>query len=81
MVDGYVLVDGKRDAILEIKTSHDFDKWKDENGLPTNVPMGYMLQASLYAELAGLDRIVFAVGFLKDPEDYLRPNSWKPSPR
>ena len=79
MVDGYVLVDGKRDSILEIKTSHDREKWMDENGLPTNVPMTYMLQASLYAELAGLDRIVFAVGFLKDPEDFLRPNSWKPS--
>ena len=79
MVDGYVLIDGKRDAILEIKTSHDKDKWIDENGGLTNVPMTYMLQASLYAELAGLDRIVFVVGFLNDPEDYLRPNSWKPS--
>ena len=79
MVDGYVQIDGKRDSILEIKTSHDKDKWLDENGEPTNVPMTYMLQASLYAELAGLDRIVFVVGFLKDPEDFLRPNSWKPS--
>ena len=79
MVDGYILVDGKRDSILEIKTSHDKDKWLDGNGQPTNVPMTYMLQASLYAELAGLDRIVFVVGFLKDPEDFLRPNSWKPS--
>ena len=79
MVDGYVLIDGKRDSILEIKTSHDKEKWLDENGLPTVVPMTYMLQASLYAELAGLDRIVFVVGFLNDPEDYLRPNSWKPN--
>ena len=38
-----------------------------------------MLQASLYAELAGLDRIVFAVGFLKDPEDFVRPNLWVPT--
>lgn len=79
MVDGYVLIDGKRTAVLEIKTSHDKEKWLDAEGLPTNVPMTYMLQASLYAELAGLDRIVFVVGFLKDPEDFLRPNSWKPS--
>ena len=79
LVDGYVLVDGKRDSILEIKTSHDKDKWLDENGELTNVPMTYMLQASLYAELAGLDRIVFAVGFLKDPEDFVRPNLWAPT--
>ena len=79
LVDGYVLVDGKRDSILEIKTSHDKDKWLDENGGLTNVPMTYMLQASLYAELAGLDRIVFAVGFLKDPEDFVRPNLWVPN--
>ena len=79
LVDGYVLVDGKRDSILEIKTSHDKDKWLDENGELTNVPMTYMLQASLYAELAGLDRIVFAVGFLKDPEDFVRPNLWVPT--
>ena len=79
MVDGYVLVDGKRDSILEIKTTHDREEWLDESGRPTNVPMAHMLQASLYAELAGLDRIVFVVGFLKDPEDYIRPNSWKPT--
>ena len=79
LVDGYVLVDGKRDSILEIKTSHDKDKWLDENSGLTNVPMTYMLQASLYAELAGLDRIVFAVGFLKDPEDFVRPNLWVPN--
>ena len=79
LVDGYVLVDGVRDSILEIKTSHDKDKWLDENGELTNVPMTYMLQASLYAELAGLDRVVFAVGFLKDPEDFVRPNLWVPT--
>ena len=79
MVDGYVLIDGKRDSILEIKTSHEKEKWLDEKGQMTNVPMTYMLQASLYAELAGLKKIVFVVGFLKDPEDYVRPNSWKPS--
>ena len=77
LVDGYVLVDGKRDAILEIKTSHEKEDWLDENGLPTKVPMTYILQASLYAELAGLKKIVFVVGFLKDPEDYLRVNSWQ----
>jgi hypothetical protein len=37
-----------------------------------------MLQASLYAELSGLDRIVFLVGFLES-HDYDRPKSWAPS--
>ena len=79
LVDGYVQVDGSRDSILEIKTSHDREAWRDDDGGFTKVPMTYMLQASLYAELAGLDRIVFAVGFLNDPDDYARPNSWRPS--
>ena len=79
LVDGYVLVDGKRDSILEIKTSHDMEKWKDEEGGYTNVPMSYMLQASLYAELSHLDRIIFLVGFLEEP-DYDRPKQWVPNP-
>jgi hypothetical protein len=77
MVDGYIQVDGKRDTILEIKTSHDREKWKDDKGGYTNVPMGYMLQASLYAELSNLDRVLFLVGFLDEP-DYDRPKQWVP---
>ena len=79
MVDGYIQVDGKRDTILEIKTSHDRTKWEDGNGGYTNVPMSYMLQASLYAELSNLDRIVFLVGFLEEG-DYDRPKLWAPTP-
>ncbi|MBR2348067.1 MAG: YqaJ viral recombinase family protein [Candidatus Methanomethylophilaceae archaeon] len=79
MVDGYIQVDGKRDTILEIKTSRDREGWLDEDGGYTNVPMSYMLQASLYAELSNLDRIVFLVGFLEEP-DYARPKAWVPSP-
>lgn len=79
MVDGYIQVDGRRDTILEIKTSHDREKWDDGNGGYTNVPMSYMLQASLYAQLSNLDRIVFLVGFLEE-EDYARPKSWAPTP-
>ena len=78
MVDGYIQIDGKRDTILEIKTSHDREKWLDEDGGYTNFPMTYMLQASLYAELSHLDRIVFLVGFLEDP-DYDRPGQWVPN--
>ena len=79
MVDGYVQKDGRRSAILEIKTSHDYEKWLDEDGGCTVVPDSYMLQASLYAELSNLDRIVFVVGFLKE-EDYSRTMFWKPTP-
>ncbi|MDR1404562.1 MAG: YqaJ viral recombinase family protein [Candidatus Methanoplasma sp.] len=78
LVDGYVVVNGKRDSILEIKTSHEREKWKDADGELTNVPTEYILQASLYAELANLDRIVFAVGFLED-SDYDRPKLWCPT--
>ena len=79
MVDGYVRIDGKRSAILEIKTASDRTKWLDSDGGYTQVPMAYMLQASLYARLSNLDRIVFVVGFLEDP-DYDRPAQWVPSP-
>lgn len=78
LVDGYVAYGGKRQAILEIKTSHDQDKWLDSDGKVTVIPQTYMMQAGLYAELSGLDRIVFAVGFLKD-EDYEHPELWTPS--
>ena len=79
MVDGYIQLDGKRKYILEIKTSGDREKWRDEQGGLTNVPMSYMLQASLYAQLSNLDKIVFLVGFLEEP-DYDRPKQWVPTP-
>lgn len=78
LVDGYIKVDGKRYAILEIKTANSTSGWIDENGDFTRVPEGYYLQASLYAELAGLDRIVFAVGFPKD-EEYDHPETFVPN--
>jgi hypothetical protein len=37
-----------------------------------------MLQASLYAELSNLDKIVFLVGFLEEV-DYSRPKQWVPN--
>jgi len=78
LVDGYVTVEGKRNAILEIKTSGDREMWTDENGDYTVVAEQYMLQASLYAELSRLDKIVFLVGFL-DEDDYDRPKFWTPN--
>lgn len=41
-------------------------------------PPDYLLQAGLYAELSGLDEIIFAVGFLEE-DDYQRPSFWVPS--
>lgn len=77
MVDGYVVIDGRRSAILEIKTSNDRSRWEDGEGGVSNIPTSYMLQASLYARLSNLDTIVFAVGFLEEP-DYDRPKQWVP---
>lgn len=77
MVDGYIRVNGVRRAILEIKTSNDRTKWEGPNGDISAVPENYMLQASLYAELANLDEIVFAVGFLNEG-DYDEPEKWTP---
>ncbi len=73
LVDGYVRLNGSRKAILEIKTSSHRDDWADGK-----IPEGYLLQASLYAELAGLNTIVFAVGFLED-SDYDHPDEWEPN--
>jgi len=78
LVDGYVTVDGVRNSILEIKTSGEREKWQDENGNYNVVTEQYMLQASLYAELSRLDKIVFLVGFLDDA-DYDRPKLWVPN--
>ncbi len=72
LVDGYIRINGSRRAVLEIKTSSHRDAWEDGK-----IPEGYLLQASLYAELSGLDTIVFAVGFLED-EDYDNPKDWIP---
>lgn len=77
MVDGYIVLDGKRDSILEIKTSSSRDKWLDSDGNITQVPEAYIMQAALYAELAGLNRIVFLVGFLEE-DVYVRPKTWVP---
>jgi hypothetical protein len=77
LVDGYVNADGHRDAVLEIKTSSSREKWDDGSGGYTKVPEQYMLQASLYAELSNLDKVVFLVGFLEE-SDYSRPKQWVP---
>ena len=77
MVDGYIDLNRERYAILEIKTCGKRSTWFDENGNRT-IPPSYNLQASLYAELSGLERIVFAVGFLGE-EDYAHPELFVPT--
>jgi len=79
LVDGYLAYDGNRQAILEIKTAHDKGRWLDADGQVSIVPESYMMQAGLYAQLSGLNRIVFAVAFLED-DDYARPGTWIPTP-
>lgn len=79
MVDGYITSNGKRSAILEIKTASSRDAWLDENGNFTRAPEKYIMQASLYAILSGLQKIVFAVGFPKEDE-YDHPDTFIPGP-
>ena len=76
LVDGFIGLDGRRYAILEIKTSSDRSGWYDENG-GIRIPEGYYLQASLYAQLSRLNRIVFAVAFLEE-SDYDHPELFVP---
>ena len=77
-VDGYVLNNGSRNAVLEIKTASSRESLEDDSGDYANVPMSYMWQASLYAGLSNLDKIVFLVGFLEE-SDYNRPKQWVPN--
>ena len=77
MVEGYIIYNGERAAVLEIKTAGDKEKWLDENGNIAKVPENYLYQASLYATLGGLERIVFAVGFLTEG-DYDDPKGFVP---
>jgi len=77
MVDGYVLINGKRVAVLEIKTVSREDKWIDEFGRRNKVPVNYLLQASLYSKLSGIAKIVFVAGFLRE-KHYEDLHSWAP---
>ena len=77
MVDGYVIAERKRYAVLEVKTAGDRSAWTDDGEI-SKVPESYVMQASLYAELSGIDTIVFAVGFLEE-HDYEEPSTWIPS--
>lgn len=75
MVDGYITADGKRHAVLEIKTANSRAEWT-ENGKICKAPIEYIMQISLYAKLSKLDKMVFAVAFLEE-SDYNNPSGWK----
>ena len=77
LVDGYIGLKGRRYAILEIKTSSKRSDWFNEDG-SNKIPEGYYLQASLYAVLSNLERIVFAVAFLEE-SDYDNPENYIPT--
>lgn len=77
MVDGWVDLDGKHAAVLEIKTASNRSDWfgpDDEEIVPPN----YLLQTSLYCDLSGMRKIVFVVGFPEE-EDYEAPEGWVPN--
>lgn len=76
LVDGYVTENGKRVAVLEIKTMNR-QKWDEDFGETPGVPEEYLMQAGLYTRLSGLDRMVFAIALLNE-EDYRVPDKWVP---
>lgn len=70
----YLSVDenGNIDAVLEMKTSKRVEDWKD------GVPEYYAVQASLYAYLLGVDKVIMVASFLED-KDYENPEAFVPS--
>ena len=77
MVDGYITQNGKRIAVLEIKTMNR-NRWEEEKGDVPDVPQEYLMQAGLYTKLSGLSKMIFAIALL-DEEDYRVPDKWVPS--
>ena len=77
LVDGYITQNGKRIAVLEIKTMNR-NRWEEEKGDVPDVPLEYLMQAGLYTKLSGLSKMIFAIALL-DEEDYRVPDKWVPS--
>lgn len=67
----YLLCDktGKPLAVLEMKTSKRVEDWVED------IPEYYALQATLYAHLLGVDRVIMVASFL-DPSDYEAPENF-----
>lgn len=70
----YLSVDenGNIDAVLEMKTSKRVEDWGND------VPEYYAVQASLYAYLLGVDKVIMVASFLDD-NDYNNPEAFVPS--
>lgn len=71
-LDG-VLADG---TVVEIKTGSRPQDWVDKDG-NTIIPENYHIQASLYARMTGVDKILFVFGHVL-PADRSDPYKWEP---
>ncbi len=71
VIDAVCTLNDKRTItmIVECKTSSHAEQWADGN-----IPIPYLLQASLYSYLKGLKEVVFACTFLDDM-DYAHPEN------
>ena len=77
LVDGYITSNGRRIAVLEIKTVKSNRYWFDSSGNEIT-PTNYHLQASLYCALSGLNKILFVIAEL--PDNYLlNISTWVPT--
>lgn len=73
MWDALLLNDDKTvDSVIEIKTSSRPEDWAKD------IPIYYSLQASLYAWLLGVEKVIIVCSFLKDKE-YDNPAEFKPN--
>lgn len=64
-VDAVIVdVDGKVSAVVECKTTRRVEDWL-KGGVPS-VPLAYMMQASFYADLLGVEDIIFVLGVVED---------------
>lgn len=77
LVDGYIIQNGKRVAVLEIKTMNR-NRWEEETSGVPDVPQEYLMQAGLYTKLSGLEKMVFAIALLEEA-DYRVPDKWVPT--
>lgn len=72
MWDALILKDGKVDTVVEFKTTSRPQDWL------TDSPLNYKLQASLYAWMLGVEKVMLVCSFLPD-EIYSHPEDFQPS--
>lgn len=68
--------DGKPDSVVEIKTTSRVEDWNNNGKIEP--PDYYCMQASLYAYLLGLEKVIMVCSFLED-KDYSMPEMFEPS--